>query len=336
MRKLVKSLFPKRMVILYKRLKKQKNLVQFFWYDFIRFSKYSASIKGDYENRATLIAAITMDYHRIEKGLTMLQPREKFGLWFIPTLIDNVIRYKLSFGNHAMLLAAFSALKNYMEFHADRGVSIPELESRYARLSEVLREVGEVQESVRRIKLSDLKRSIANSNFKNLALARHSIRSFRPTLVSDKIICDAVEIASKSPSVCNRQAWRVYYITGEKLDQLLPLQNGNLGFRNEIKNLAIVTGKVSYMRHSTERNQVYIDGGLFCMSLMYALLSMEIGSCPLNWCVAPSTDKRLRSIIDIAPDEEVIMYLALGYFADYSLVAASPRNAASEIITFIH
>lgn len=99
----------------------------------------------------------------------------------------------------------------------------------------------------------------------------------------------------------------------KKVRPLLTHQNGNKGFRNSINNILVVTGKLSYMRNPFERHQIYIDGGLFSMSLIYALHSLKLGVCPLNWCANIKNDIEVRKILNLPRDEEIIMFLVVGY-----------------------
>lgn len=332
LKSILKTIVPKSIINKTKKVKATIKVVECWFYDFSRFLKYSASIKGDFYDQNTMISAITMDYHRIEKGLSTKEPRFKFGLWFIPQLIKNIIFYKKKYGDHEMLNAAFSSIKNYEDFHKNKGVDLQELNSLIKELNYVFSFSTKSASSIVKLNWSNIKEITKQIDFKSFSETRFSIRSFTPKILSEKEIEDAVQIAIKTPSVCNRQPWGVYFITGEKLDSILSLQNGNFGFRKEIKNLIIVVGKISYMRLPIERHQIYIDGGLFSMSLMYAFHSKQIGCCPLNWCVEPTTDELLRKKIGVRNDEEIIMYMAIGEVDDEIIVTASPRVSARSIL----
>lgn len=333
----LKKLFPKRLVLIYKKIKFFFSLLRFSYYDYHRFYKFSAAVKGDNTNKSTLISAITMDSHRIEKGLINKKPRLKFGLWFIPKLIENVIQYKELYGTNVMLNSAYWSIKNYESFHTSKNVELTEIKDSLDKITQLFNQDLDVNHSTF-IYYNNERSNSSNEglNFENLAKSRYSIRDFKNKKISRELILKAVTIAKKTPSVCNRQPWRVYCIRDSKtINSALKLQNGNLGFRNDIHNLLIVTGKLSYMRQPIERHQIYIDGGLFSMSLMYALHSLNIGSCPLNWCVVPKKDKQLRSQLSLAKDDEVIMYIAIGYLPDQISIASSYRMMTEELISFL-
>lgn len=82
-----------------------------------------------------------------------------------------------------------------------------------------------------------------------------------------------------------------------------------------------------------ERNQCFIDGGLFAMSVLYSLHAKGLATCPLNWSADEDQDMRLRSVIDIKPAENVIMMIAVGHYPPHLNVAKSTRKNVSEIFT---
>lgn len=335
MKSFLKKYIPEFVFRYFKIIKNIYLVCMYTFYDFKRFCNNSAAIKGDYSNKLTLISAITMDYHRVEKGLINTNPRLKFGLWFIPKLINNIIYFKENYGNDEMVFSAYSSIKNYEKFHSEKGISLDELGDNLFRLHNCFKE-EKVENSFFHLEKEDINNIIDKSNFKEFALTRYSIRNFKNSIINKDIIYEAINIARKTPSVCNRQPWKVYSVNGPKLNEILPLQNGNLGFRNEIKNVLVVVGKISFMRQPIERHQIYIDGGLFSMSLIYALHSLKIGCCPLNWCAKPQNDKLLRKKIGLKDDDEVMMFLAIGEIKDSVIVAASSRMNETSLVKFIN
>src|SRR3546814_20513526 len=90
---------------------------------------------------------------------------------------------------------------------------------------------------------------------------------------------EAVELALHSPSVCNRQASYVYCLQSrEIIDRALSLQNGNRGFGHEIPCLLILCTDLSAFDTAGERYQHWIDGGMFSMSLVWALHALGYSS----------------------------------------------------------
>lgn len=158
-------------------------------------------------------------------------------------------------------------------------------------------------------------------------LTRYSLRDFASTTVDNDKLERAMLLAAKAPSACNRQPWMVYHtVDPQKRDAALALQAGNRGFGQKIPNLLIVTADLRAFMPGEERYQVWIDGGIFSMSLIQAFHSLGIGTCCLNWSVSPKRDKQLRKLFNIDPSHTIIMMLAVGYPKSENFVCVSKRR----------
>lgn len=162
---------------------------------------------------------------------------------------------------------------------------------------------------------------------------RHSVRQFAPVPVAPALIEDAVRQARYSPSVCNREATRVYVVQGsDRARQLLSFQNGNRGFGDTAGALLVVTSRQAAFHTVGERYQGWIDGGMFAMSLVYALHAQGLGSCCLNWSVEPAVDLAFKHAAGLPADDLVIMMLAVGHLLDHFVVARSFRRPLEEVL----
>jgi nitroreductase len=166
----------------------------------------------------------------------------------------------------------------------------------------------------------------------DLAKDRRSVRAFTSSPINIDLIQKAMQVAQLSPSACNRQPWRVHhYNQRESIDAMLALQNGNRGFGHTIQTLLVLTSEASSFFDASERNEPYVDGGLFAMSLILALQAQGISSCCLNWCVEPKQDKAAHVQGHIPISERIIMYIAVGYADTSALVPRSPRRHVENI-----
>jgi nitroreductase len=156
---------------------------------------------------------------------------------------------------------------------------------------------------------------------------RHSIRNFSDAVVDDTLLDRAVAMAIRSPSVCNRQPWQVRFLRGESAARARGFQNGNRGIE-PLPVLAIVTVDSRMFEGRGERNQGWIEGGVFSASLMYAFHGLGLDSCMLNMSTSNSVARRLRSELGMDDYELVIMMIAIGYGADG---ARAPRSARREV-----
>lgn len=309
-------------------LKAFLSLILNYFYDAVRFSRYSCVF--GVRTKAQLEARIIATYHTIEKAFSLPQVRVGFGKRKAQNLINLLLRfssknYHISNKHYAV---AISVLKKYFQFCRENNVECYDLESQFNLLDNQIDIISGSKTLKKEELFSGLK-----TDFKMFSESRHSVRHFSSEPVSDKIIEEAVSIARKTPSVCNRQSWKVYLIKDSNLKKhIMHLQNGNAGFGDRVDSYLAITTNIQTFFGVGERNQAYVDGGLFSMSLMYSLHSLGLGSCPLNWCVTKKTDQKLHKILNIPNYEIIIMLMAVGNYPESIDVAISNRRDLGEII----
>lgn len=258
-------------------------------------------------------ALLTMTYHGVEKALTLPNPRRPFGL---------ALRGRLK-----GLLTQSSALE-----------MIPPYEE-YAR--DALRALdtwnggGEADDLVSP-PLAQPASGPTRADLETFFGSRHSVRDFdtsRPPTVAE--IQAAVEWARNTPSVCNRQGYRVhFYFDRARIDALLGIQNGAVGFADSVPALAVVTARRPLFVGPMERNQRWVDGGLFAMTLVWALHGSGLASCMLNCAMAARTADRVRAIAGISGDEDIVVMIAIGYPSEGARVARSAKRSHDDLARY--
>lgn len=277
---------------------------------------------------------IIKSYHRIEKGLALPVPRAGFGADAVALLLDDLALYLARHGADWTTRAALQVLDDYCRFNARHGHDSLDVSKRAAELRQRAAEplagpdLGGVMPVTRQAVL------VAGAvPFGDFVRHRYSVRQFAPQPVAPALIEEAVRHAQYAPSVCNREAGQVYVVKGaERARQLLAFQNGNRGFGDTAGALLIVTVRQAAFHTIGERYQGWIDGGLFAMSLVYALHAQGLGSCCLNWSVEPAVDKAFKVAAGLPADDLVIMLLVVGHLPDKLLVARSARRPLNEVL----
>ncbi|MDJ0689874.1 MAG: nitroreductase family protein [Xenococcaceae cyanobacterium MO_188.B32] len=304
-----------------------------YGYDFQRFCKWSSLKKKKY-SRTQLRALITMDYHRIEKGLALKEPRVGFGENVVKRLLSNLQSYQQTFGLDTTGQIALNSLFAYYNFNRENGVNDDLLYQNISVLRKTIIDSNEITNCGGILKVT--KQSIldaAKIELKNFFESRYSIRHFTSEEVDISLIKQAVKMAQKTPSVCNRQSSKVYVFTeDEDKKKVLSYQNGNRGFGDQVSKVLIVTCDLEHFVSIGERNQCWIDGGMFAMSLIYALHSLGLGTCCLNWSVELEIDRELRMVAGVGDSEAIIMMIAVGHIPEQLNIAQSPRKRLEEIL----
>jgi len=299
-----------------------------FFYDYIAFKKWVSKASKPKKERKELEGWILQDKHRLEKGFTLPVPRLQFGREVMERLAGNLLHYKTRFGEDIIYFIGIGAIAAYERYHVERK-SLPDF------LTQIKKRFAPEDFLDPRCSLAgyDLKLSRPTKNFDSLNFAeltriRRSCRSYdkvKSAGITSDILRNIVEMAITAPSVCNRQHWHVHFFKGDDVGRVLKYQNGSSGFNDRVPFLALITSDLRAFYTDDERNQSYTDGGLFAMNLIYAIQSMGLESCPLNWCNSFVSEIKFRRLGLIPPSEIVVMALAFGVAADSAIYAKSPR-----------
>ncbi len=283
-----------------------------------------------------LTSELLFQFHKIEKGLVMPGPRRFFGQEPARAVINLLNTWDLKglpLGD-PVYLGALETLHAYKERLQSESLDKNDKVLSYVQ-SFLINHPTRTRLLATPHQLVSMNSDIANNphHFDELVSIRRSVRSFTSMEVPREIIKHTVGLAQLSPSACNRQPCRVYLITDDiKKNALLALQNGNNGFGHSIPALAVITSDSAAFFDASERHEPYVDGGLFSMTLMYALSAQGLATCCLNWCVSPDKDVALRNILPLADSEVVIMLMAIGYPETDVLVPRSPRKSTDNVL----
>lgn len=149
----------------------------------------------------------------------------------------------------------------------------------------------------------------------NFFKSRNSVRYFSDTPITKEEIYEASEFASCTPTACNRQSSRVYaFRDRETIKHILENQLGDQGWCNNADTLFVITGNQSYFGTGYERNQVFIDGGLFAMNFVYGLHLQHIGSCYKIYVRERKRDIEFMKICGIPANELPIVLILAGHY----------------------
>lgn len=308
------------------------HLLQIYKNDYRRYSRYYVNATSRRAGKDELAAWILQDKHRIEKALSLPSVRLYFGEGVLIRLSQNLKKYS-RFKKDNIYFWGVGVIIAYRNFHIARGVKLPEwFEKLWNSFSRedfnnlITKDVG--------VTLS-VKPCITAPEFKEFFTSRSSTRCFQKDVIVDEdIFRSIVDVCLKTPSVCNRQHWKVYIVGGELKSRVLSLQNGNAGFGNDVPHVAIITSSLKAFYLPAERVQGYTDGGMFAMSFLLACHAHGVSSCALNWAASLKQDQEIRKLNVIDDDEVIIMLVALGYEQSNAVVAKSPRKSVAEILCF--
>lgn len=310
-----------------------------YYYDFSRY--YHSASKGadfvgiDKKRYAELRSWIAADTHKLEKGLSLKAPRPGFGKPVARRLLDNLQTYVDNFKTDRTIQIGINVLLTYCRFNEPHNEIEPPFFDAVKKIAEHMETCCEsgALGGVLTLQRDTILQQGCLPGIEAFFSSRYSIRNFAPDPIHPEDVQKAVRMAQKTPSVCNRQSWKAYVFLEEADRKIIfGCQQGNRGFGEYAGGVLVCTSDLATFFSYGERNQAWIDGGMFCMSLVYALHAVGIGSCCLNWSADPEQDRHLRKLAGIPDHEAVIMVIAIGHLPETLNVAQSVRKPLSDVL----
>jgi nitroreductase len=276
--------------------------------------------------------------HTIEKGLSLPEPRPLFGRNNICRILSLLRHCQPDKVNPVALQMALGSLKSYLEFHSNLKIA-------NLFLNDLADELNDLAQQYR-ITADGGVKNVSNIfqridqrlfSYEDFLASRYSCRFFCQKPVPLELIRNVIRNAQQSPSQCNRQSTRVHlHRDKEQIAKLLALQGGGRGFAASVPNLLIITNEVSSWTNRGERNQCYVDAGLFAMGLLFALHANGVGACAMNFSKTNLEERRFRKAANIPAGERVVMLIAVGFQDDKATIAARSARSAVDGVLKIH
>jgi nitroreductase len=313
------------------RMISEKEAKENFEYDHARFVAHSSAVRRNHAPEAILADVISVA-HSLEKGLALASPRSGFGSEKVAYLLETLPLLENAGCSGLGVKNGRGVLECYVEFHDQRGLPRPEnLETelrRFVKDGSKHEAVGGLT-TLQRAQIADA----TNFDYDRFVRTRYSIRDFTGEPIAPEIVRRAVSQSIKSPRTRNREMRRVYTAYDPEVRKyLLSFQNGNRPFGEKAGAILVIATDMRQFDMIGERNQGWIDGGLFAMSLVYAFHAAGLGTCMLNWSASSAEDRRMREAFSIPDYDAVITMLAVGHLPESFNVAASPSPSADELM----
>lgn len=277
--------------------------------------------------------------HRIEKGLLMRPRRPIFGLDFIEVTVERfaqVARFNTESSPSGEIVWARDVLEEYFSCVDPSHPVVEKAYKDFQDASGLLKHCLEpgVQKSI------PYKRDISQppvsfDQFMALSRRRRSTRWFDGEKVDRGIIEKALAAAAQSPSACNRQPFHFrIFDEPERAAEITSIAMGTKGFAQNVPAVAAVVGQLRAYPFERDRHIIYIDGSLAAMSFMYALETLGLASCPINWPDQEPHESIIREKLRLEEDERVVMLIAFGQPDPDGKVAFSSKRETTEIARY--
>ena len=274
--------------------------------------------------------------HRLEKGLLMRPRREVFALSFIEeTVTCFMTAEKKSAAGEGIVDEEMKWARDVLtEYFAVTGTHslIDRLRSEFADVPKA------PDDGLAFIPYErDLRQPspVAIEQLEALAQRRRSVRWFLPKPVPRDLIQRAAMLAGQAPSACNRQPFEFrVYDDPELVPKVAALPGGTMGFAQNFPCVIVVLGRLRNYFDERDRHLIYIDASLAVMGFVYAAECLGLGTCCINWPDVPDREEQARALIDLAPDERPVMFVAVGYPDPEGKVAYSKKKPVDQLCRF--
>lgn len=305
-----------------------------YYVDAKLYCKYSTVFNSNGLNK--IECKLILYYHSIEKGLLFKKTKPLFARSRIESL-HPILKLKIVEQNveRSQIRVAYQVMCEYYELHEKLIVDINDYftKDQYLRYKSILGNLYSKEFCGAIDFTKDSFYASKENQFPVFSCSRKSIRDYTGELIPTAKIEQAISLALNTPSVCNRQASKVYLLNDKaRIEKLLNIQGGLTGYTNNVNQVLILTTDRNYFFSVGERNQFYIDGGMFLMNMLYALHYYGIANCPANWGKTIQEEKKLAGIISIPESEKIICIVPIGIAKDEFRVTLSQRRELQEVL----
>ena len=260
--------------------------------------------------------------HRLEKGLIMPKRRDVFGLDFIEETVDEYVRVSTFFIKSSLKISnelkwASDVLEEYFKvIKINDNQLLNSLNNKFVHARENLLSSGDCNRTERLIPYErDIEsNSISFEALQRLSIQRRSVRFFEERIPDREDVDKALSVALQSPSACNRQPFSFrLFDTVDKVREVAAIPAGTKTFYRNVPAIAVVVGHLDAYYRERDRHAIYVDGSLAVMSFVYALETLGMSSCVINWGDEEPAESKMSKLLNLKPEDRVLMLVAYGY-----------------------
>lgn len=296
--------------------------------DFSKYFTESAVRKGDYRYSIMLLV------HSIEKGMCFPNPRP-FGKDKVRELMQMLEDFPKQNRKKFEFRLGIAALYAWSEFYASQNW---QNENPYSEVTAFLqdktKEIGLIAGSKEYV--PETVQASERHVFEKVILSRHSVRAFQKKKLDMADVQLALRCFVETPTACNRQMCRVYYVESQRIIDLLNnVLIGLPGFDKETVQYFVITYDLAAFAYSGERHQGLFNAGLCAMNFVNGLHANGIGSCCLQWSNKYDQDSTVRIAMHLRESERIAIVIGAGYYLEKNIIPCSARRKISDIFKII-
>lgn len=293
--------------------------------DFNAFYVEEAEKRGDFRYSITLLV------HSLEKGMCFSNPRP-FGLDKVAELMKLLNGYSEGQKQEFEYQLGISILFAWIDFFEKHGWHNEEA---YKKVREFLTDKERNPDIVAGYK-EYVPVTADPAIYEEMYLSRHSVRDYQDKKIDPADVQFALKCFVETPTACNRQMCRVYYIRNQEVTDLLNrVVIGVPGFNKKTVQYFIITYDLAAFAYSGERQQGLFNAGLCTMNFVNGLHAKGIGSCCLQWSNKHNEDVEVRKKLGLRDSERIGIVIGAGYYLDKNVIPCSVRRKTEDVLRII-
>lgn len=263
------------------------------------------------ESLSGVVYKLRRNVHRLEKGLIMDPRRDVFALDYIEETVEAYLQVSGSACSDPSQIKWFQdVLQEYFSVTGSHSI-IDACQERFNGLGDF--ELSD-EKSVPLSRSSYLKSEISYDEFYALCRQRRSVRWYEDRKVPRELIDQAITAAAQSPSACNRQPFEFRVFDDPvKIQEIAGIPGGTVGFTHQFPVIIVLVGKLNAYEFDRDRHLIYIDSSLAAMTFMFALETLGLSGCSINWPGVEQTEVRMDTALGLETYERPVMLISVGY-----------------------
>ena len=309
---------------------KRINVISQFRHDTEDFLKYYTEMAIEQQDYRFSIMLLV---HSLEKGMCFPDPRP-FGAEKVKELIAMLNSYSDNRKKEFEYELGVSILLAWKAFYEDHKW---ESELGYQEVVAFIQKIDHIPGVKAGSKVYYPNNvQINERDYEKYIFSRHSVRDYQNREISREDIEFALKCFVETPTACNRQMCKVYYVINDDVKELLDrVVIGIPGFNKNTTHYFIITYDLASFAYSGERQQGLFNAGLCTMNFINGLHVKGIGSCCLQWSNKYKQDALVRKNLGLPKSERIGVVIGAGYYLDENTIPCSVRRSPAEIFRTI-
>ena len=296
------------------------------WQEILIDTKYIGNGSRNKEPRK-METDLAIRAHALEKGMSIGGVKVGFGKPKVKSLLKDLQHYLNIGGRLEFVCNACDIVRQYISFNRKLGADMSDISALFDSFcNQNGVKPSRVVEAGIYIKQSSKVLIESETSFDLFSQSRYSVRDFGKDKINFDKVFKALEMCQRTPSACNRQSYKIYVYKDEKLkNTICKLQGGCNGFYEDMQAAILICGDQRGY-NINELHQVYVDGGMYAMNLLYALHYEGLAAIPLTMGQKQGKLRMIKKAMGIPSYEMPCVLIGVGSYKEEYKVAVSKRK----------